>query len=143
VSWAAYLWARDATDVKGTSWSVLCALALAADDDGLCWPGMRTLARWAHVSTSTVPGAVEQLSAAGLVEVVRRGRRGHANVYRVPVQVYRLAGLGVPTGATKEQESQESQGVCVPTAGTPAGDNAVDSDERVPMPADVRARLRR
>lgn len=137
MSWAAYLWARDGTDVKGSTWQVLCALALAADDDGLCWPGMRTLARWAHVSTSTVPPAVERLTAAGLVEVVEVGRRGRANVYRVPVKVSRSRRRRVAPVATQSQEPQEQTAGAVPESGTPV-DDAVDS---VPMPATVRARL--
>lgn len=52
----------------------LVALADRADDDGLCWPWVSTLAEKMNVSDDTVGRALNDLEQAGLMERTRRRR---------------------------------------------------------------------
>ena len=93
------LWGCRAMSVKAMTWVwgleelpqketlVLLALADQANDEGLCWPRLDTLAPKSRMSVRSVKRAVAFLRRAGLVETTIRssqeGRRG--NVYRLMV----------------------------------------------------------
>ena len=65
---------------------VLTALADAADDQGICWPSVSTLARNCEVSTITVQRALRTLINQGpLIAEPRRRRYGSStsNRYRL------------------------------------------------------------
>lgn len=71
--------------VKATNWVwglrlppalklILMALADEANDDGLCWPSVRTIARKACVSERTVRRALQDYGNSELLTVARRSR---------------------------------------------------------------------
>ena len=85
MSWSAIEWAQDATTVRGSTYAVLVVLARFADPvSGECWPGVRAIARRAHVSTATVGPALDRLERAELVELVERGIGTRPSRYRLP-----------------------------------------------------------
>lgn len=57
-----------------TSKLILMALADAADDEGLCWPGVRTLASKCCVSGRTVQRTIKMFVAQGMLIVEERRR---------------------------------------------------------------------
>ncbi len=54
-------------DLEPTTKLVLLALADHADDDGVCWPGMRLVAQKAGISKRTAQRHVKKLEDAGLL----------------------------------------------------------------------------
>jgi hypothetical protein len=60
---------------------VLLALADSANDEGVCWPSIATLARKAGIGRTTAEDAVRSLEADGLL--VRNRRFNDSNVYRL------------------------------------------------------------
>ncbi|PNB73793.1 helix-turn-helix domain-containing protein [Pseudomonas sp. GW456-E7] len=74
-----------------TSKLILMALADAADDEGLCWPGIKTLAAKCSVSGRTVQRTVKTFVAQGLLLVEERRRpdgRQTSNSYLLALQRY-------------------------------------------------------
>jgi hypothetical protein len=57
-----------------TSKLILMALADAADDEGLCWPGVRTLASKCCVSGRTVQRTIKTFITQGILIVEERRR---------------------------------------------------------------------
>ena len=82
-AWDRACWVRDAVGVIGPARAVLWALAVAhANDKGLAWPGVVTLARESGLSRWTVGRALDDLLAIGAMEIVERKHR-KATTYRV------------------------------------------------------------
>ena len=54
-------------DVSGTDKLVLLALADWANDEGLCWPSLDTLAEKSSLNRRTVMNAIGRLENAGLI----------------------------------------------------------------------------
>ena len=69
MNWA---WGRR---LKPTAKLVLMSLADAADDQGLCWPSIPTLARKCCISTRTVQRILGELVEAGLLRAEPRFRK--------------------------------------------------------------------
>jgi len=65
----------------GSARLVLLALADNANDAGICWPGMSTIASKAAVSRSTVIRMVAELEQAGFIERIRRPNT--SNMYKI------------------------------------------------------------
>lgn len=79
MSLRAMLWVLDDADIPDNDTSVLCclvALADDADDDGLCWPGMRRIAARARMSVNGARKALQRAEDAGLVIVERPEKQG-------------------------------------------------------------------
>jgi DNA-binding MarR family transcriptional regulator len=53
---------------------VLMALADIANDEGICWPSVRLLARKCSLSDRTVRGIIADLEAKGFIRIERRFR---------------------------------------------------------------------
>jgi predicted ArsR family transcriptional regulator len=64
---------------------VLLALADYANDDGLAWPSVLSLALKTILTERQVRNILGQLEAAGELEVIRRGGRGRTNLYRLTI----------------------------------------------------------
>lgn len=60
---------------------LLITLAQYANDEGVCWPGVRRLRTDTGLAADTIHGATEALTEAGRIEVSRR--RGKSNLYRL------------------------------------------------------------
>lgn len=57
-----------------------------ADKDGICWPGIKTIAAGVSLSRSTVKRALDDLVRAGLVEKTQRWRENgslSSNLYQI------------------------------------------------------------
>ena len=68
---------------------VLLALADIADDEGVCWPGHRSLAAKCSVTIRTVQRIIAGLEASGLLLVEPRYRNDgsrSSNQYRLPIE---------------------------------------------------------
>ncbi len=68
---------------------VLMALADIADDNGICWPSMSTVAAKCNVSTRTVRRSTQLLVACGLMVVEQRYRKdgsSSSNLYRLQLR---------------------------------------------------------
>lgn len=65
---------------------VLMALADIADDEGICWPSMSTMAAKCNVSTRTIRRSIHLLVVRGLLVVEQRYRKdgsNSSNLYRL------------------------------------------------------------
>lgn len=74
-----------------TSKLILMALADAADDEGLCWPGIRTLASKCSVSGRTVQRTIRTFVSQGILIVEERRRpdgRQTSNSYLLALRQY-------------------------------------------------------
>ena len=71
----------DHAHYTGTRKLVLLALADAANQEGLCWPSMKTIARMAGCSERRAQEHIGVLEEAGWIE--RIPQPGRANWYRV------------------------------------------------------------
>ncbi len=70
---------------NGTALLLLLAIADHANDDGLCWPSVATLAAKARVQERQAQNLIAQLEAAGEL-VVRRGHgRRNTSIYVVAI----------------------------------------------------------
>ncbi|MBS3894984.1 helix-turn-helix domain-containing protein [Serratia marcescens] len=72
-----------ASGIKGTKLMIMARLADYSNDDGLSYPGMKTIARQLGAGESTVRTAVSELEADGWLrrENRRNGNRNTSNLY--------------------------------------------------------------
>ena len=86
INWA---WEQD---VKPVPKLVLVKLADHANDDGRCWPSVRTIKKQTGLSRDSVLRATRYLESKGLLTVIHRtdGRLSRSNVYRLHYRVERL-----------------------------------------------------
>ncbi|WP_280570142.1 helix-turn-helix domain-containing protein [Chromohalobacter sp. 296-RDG] len=87
MSYRALEWAMEVTLAPATK-MILVVLAWHADDDGICWPSVSTIARKSGSSTRTVRRAIKTMVNQGVMEIrpgyERRGRQT-SNTYRLSV----------------------------------------------------------
>ena len=79
--------------VTGTVWKtsrqsgnellLLLAIADIADDDGVAWPGITSLAKKTRLAKRTVYRLISHLIAEGELEVTAGKGRGKTNLYKV------------------------------------------------------------
>jgi Helix-turn-helix domain len=85
-------------DLSATHKLVLLALADNANEDGICWPSIATVARKSGLSVRCVQTAIRQMSKAGIVSV--REKAGQSNSYKLtPEHGSRLPPRDVQRGA--------------------------------------------
>jgi hypothetical protein len=73
-TWMNHIW-KEATDVKGTAKVILLNLAWHADEEGVAWPSLPTLAAEAGVAERTAQDALAELDALGWIRREFRPRR--------------------------------------------------------------------
>lgn len=80
-------WVWQDVRVEGGLKLILLAIADNADDNGVAWPSLQTIASKAEVSLSTAKRKVKQLETLGLMSVTRRtvGYNNSSNKYRLNV----------------------------------------------------------
>ena len=72
--------------IRQTLKLLLLALADNADDDGVCWPSIDTIAAKCSTDRRTIFRQLLELESSG--HITRETRRGHSNVYHIhPLQV--------------------------------------------------------
>lgn len=77
---------------KGGKLLVLLAMADFANDEGLCWPSVATLAKKARLSDRQAQRALRELESDGEVALVKAGGRENG---RARASVYRVVGQNV------------------------------------------------
>lgn len=87
-------------DVAGGELLVLLALADAANDKGLCWPSVHTLARKSRLSERHVVRILRSLENSGLLEVQRGCAGFGTNLYRVGGDILSGGDAHVTPGVT-------------------------------------------
>lgn len=68
---------------RGIGLVVMLAIANRADDNGICWPGQKDLAKRARVSRRSIQRYIDSASADGEVAVVERPGKSHLYVVLV------------------------------------------------------------
>jgi hypothetical protein len=69
--------------VKGSDLLVLLALSDFANDDGICWPAMATIADKARISERSAQRACRAMAESGLIEIEENSGPKGANRYRI------------------------------------------------------------
>jgi len=69
------------TDLKGSALVVMLALADHADDGGICWPAVPTIAKKARISADQTRRIIRTIENHGYIE--RNERSGRSTIYRV------------------------------------------------------------
>ncbi|MBA5203067.1 helix-turn-helix domain-containing protein [Pectobacterium aroidearum] len=83
-----YVWdACAASGIGGTKLLIMARLADYSNDEGMSYPGMRTIARQLRAGESTVRTAIAELEADGWLmrEGRRKGNRNTSNIYTLNV----------------------------------------------------------
>jgi hypothetical protein len=111
---------------------ILMALADAADDEGLCWPGIRTLAAKCGVSGRTVQRMIKAFVSQGLLVVEERRRpngRQTSNSYHLVIERYpdKLSSPTLKAGG--DGDTSSAPGVTLLSQG---GDDLVVSPQEPP-----------
>lgn len=94
VKLSAYVWDGLAmSGVKGTQLLVMARLADFSSDEGMCYPGIETIARQIGAGRSTVITAISELQKAGWLERKERrtGNRNKTNLYFLNIKKLRDA----------------------------------------------------
>lgn len=78
------VWEKAVTD-DPTVLLVMLALADWANDEGVCWPSVPSIAQKCRTSERTVQRIIRQMQDAGFLEVTVRRGRTHTNLYRIKV----------------------------------------------------------
>lgn len=77
---------KDETITNPTEKLLLLALADHANDEGMCWPSVKRLAKWACISTGQVRRLISKLERDGWLTADRRGGAGRASTYWLTVE---------------------------------------------------------
>lgn len=86
----------DSSPFEGRGLLVELALADFANDDGVCWPSVETLAKKARCSESWVHQIIRDLKKAGRLYVAEQGGRGKTNTYKLDPFVSEKGALDAP-----------------------------------------------
>lgn len=85
----------DTSPSEGLSRLVLIALADYADDDGVCWPAIASIAKKARCAESTVHRALKRLAESGEIEIHLNAKDKGVNLYRLVAAAGEQLRLGV------------------------------------------------
>jgi DnaD/phage-associated family protein len=74
----------DSSSHSGNALLVLLAIADHANDEGICWPSISTIAKKARISERQTKRIIQDLADSGEIEIVKRGDgRGHSTIYKL------------------------------------------------------------
>jgi len=92
-------------DISDTAKLIYCTISTYADEHGRCWPSQATIAADLDLRRETVSRAVNELEAAGVVEIIRRPptRDGQRRTH-----IYRLTD-GVHDGRTANLQAAQDR----------------------------------
>jgi Helix-turn-helix domain len=84
MSFAAITWARKLPINNATTKAVLFVLAIRADDDNQCWPGIDTIAKESGAKSRIVTQTLRDLETARLIDTAQSsGGRWKSSTYRL------------------------------------------------------------
>lgn len=77
-------WVFGLPEPRGSERLVLLSLASIADQNGVCWPSLQTIARMAAVDRRQAIRIVQSLESVGFISIVRRreGDKNRSNIYQ-------------------------------------------------------------
>ncbi len=78
---------------EGAALLILLAMADFANEDGICWPSITTLATRGRVHTRTAQRAVRELEQLGEIVCTKRGSGSSPSVYKVVVGEEQRGGI--------------------------------------------------
>ncbi|MFM2477392.1 helix-turn-helix domain-containing protein [Celerinatantimonas sp. MCCC 1A17872] len=120
----------DASAFKGNQKLIMLCLSDFANDEGLCWPSIATIAKKCTVSTSTVKAQIRELMRAGFLKVHVRLKRtddgkttNDSNVYQILIGALKKA---IATGGEFQPGSKSNRGQNTPLPGA-------ESDPKPPI----------
>lgn len=95
MSYKAYDWVWTHKFGSPTAKLVMMAVAKHADEKGVCWPKVRTLAEFCGISARTVQRQLKEFEQAGLITIQKKYRADGgqtANVYCIALPVVKGVG---------------------------------------------------
>lgn len=80
-----YCAVQDHSKAAGADFTLLLVMARWADDDGICWPSIPSLAKCCHVSERSIQATIARLIATGELKLLERGGGSHddTNKYQI------------------------------------------------------------
>jgi hypothetical protein len=78
-----YCAVQDRSKAKDADFTLLLVMARWADDAGICWPSVPSLAQCCHVSERAVQATIKRLMAMGELELLERGGGTSTNKFRI------------------------------------------------------------
>ncbi len=88
---------------------VLLAIADFADDEGYCWPSIKSLAQKARMTDRGVQKIVRRLEAQGLVSIETGSGRRNCNEYTLNLDLLRKGERETPNRVHPEQRSPQTR----------------------------------
>ena len=82
MAWQIMAWVLDNPNVRGNLKLVALALANYANDKGIAWPSVETLAQKTGLSRRQIQRILPQIEKAGLVKISPGGGRKHTHRYQ-------------------------------------------------------------
>ena len=115
-----------------------------ANDEGVCWPAIATLASKARCSESWVHQTIRELRRDGCLEVVEGGGRGKTNIYRLTPHAVEKGAFNAPLAGVERVHSNKERVHSVEKRVHPsAPDPSIDPSYIDPPVEEDRARTRR
>ena len=109
---------------------VLLALADNANDEGLCWPSRKTIARKCDLSETAVRNQIKEFESAGLISITETGGGHLSNRYQFDLQkLDEMAGGVTALGGQRRDpvgQCRDPQGATA----LPAGGNGVRTNHK-------------
>ncbi len=105
-----YVW--DIPEFKGSDKLVMLCLADHADDDGLCWPSIDTIARKSGVSPTTVKATLKKLEAGGWILKRNQFKKADSGRLVRSNNQYQLPVLLLKKKADEQTDFEQSKFVC-------------------------------
>ena len=84
MSWEIVAWVFDNPSVRGTVKLVALTLANYANEKGIAWPSVETLAKKTGISTRQIQRILPKIEEAGLLKITTGGGRTQTHRYQFP-----------------------------------------------------------
>jgi hypothetical protein len=94
------------SSLKGSHCRVMLGLFRYADKQGVCWPGLRTLAEAVPMSIRALRRALDEMAAAGYLAITKA--KGMGNRYRIAAKFLRAMGHTVRPRMAPETVAEAS-----------------------------------
>lgn len=109
---------------------VLLALADNANDEGLCWPSRKTIARKCDLSETAVRSQIKEFESAGLISITETGGGHLSNRYQFDLKKLDEMAEGVTALGGQRRDPVGQQRDPQGATALPAGGNAVATNHK-------------